>query len=252
MNKRKKTNIYIVVFLILLCVLVILNIGYIRDFIARQNGTISFVNAKLRMEKALKEKYPNYEFEFIKGEYKDVESNYDDASYTGKFAVNGNKDKIIEVVCSDKDYENSLIGNFEVKIQTRKFQRMCSVVDRIVDEYKSEIIKNLGDDLSNYIYGESDIRVKSLYQDPAYPKQLPPDLQYGMKFDKDLPLDFEFDMIIQFYENGEEQVVAEKIMNLLNLYGFHFLQYDFMFKDENELKHYVYGADRNCIRVYRE
>lgn len=252
MNNRKKKKMYVSAFLIIVFVLGGMKIEYFRDFIARQNGTISFINAKERMETALKEKYPNNEFEFIAGEYKDENSNYDDASYTGKFSVDGNEDKIIEVVCSDKDYKNSLVGNYEVKIQTQKFKRKCSLIDRLVNDYKSEIIKKIGKELSIYVYGESDIRVKSLYQDPNYFKELPSKLEYGMTFNKELPLDFTFDMIVQFYDIGDEQAVAEKIMRLLSLYDFQFVQYDFMFKDENELKHYVYNEERNIICVYRE
>lgn len=252
MLKRNKKNLYLLIIVSIAILIALFNIRNVRDFIARQNGTISIINAKTRMKEKLNESYPGHDFEFVSGAYINANEEMDDTAYTGKYIVDGEKEKIIEVVYSDKEYASVLKGNIKIEIQSKKFERKITLINRLSEDYKKVVLEKALDQLSQYIYSDHDIKVRSLFQNPYYAKELPKGLNYGMKFDKDLPLDFVFQMNIQFYDKYTETEIARQVIETLHLYGFHFVKYDFIIKNENGLKHYIFDDNINCTRYYWE
>lgn len=252
MKKRKIWKWCLLLVSIALAITALFNLQTLRDITARQFKTISVINAVKRMEKALEESYPEDQFEFVSGSYTDAEGDDDDASYTGNYIVNGQEDNVISVVYSDKDYDNIWRGNVHISIQKKSFERKCSLAARLAEDYTALVKKEAWNELEPYLLNETDISVRSFYQNPDYGEELPENLQFGMKFDKNLDLDFEFCFMVQIYEEGTEEQTAESIIEILNKKEFSFVQYDFTFLSEEKLVHYIYDDAGNLSDIVAE
>lgn len=247
MKNKKMLKRGIVFICIIFFGVVMINLEGIRDVAARHFQTVSVINAEKRMLSALEERYPNNEFELISGSYTDAEGNDDDACYTGDYIVDNEEDSMISVVYSDKDFSDIWNGNVQISIQEKAFERKCSLIKRLSSDFTEEIKEDVWEELEPYILNASDISVKSFYQDPDYPKELPQGLEYGMEFDKDLALDFQFCMTIQIYEEGQEEQIAGNIIRILNQKGFSFYQYDISFPSSQKIEHYYFDETGELI-----
>ncbi len=250
MNKKIKLSLMIAIIIVI--VVAVFNLEIIRDITARQFKTISVINAKVRMQEALEEKYPDCEFRFVNGSYTNAAGEDDDMSYTGEYEVNGQEDNVISVVYSDKDYDDIWKGNIEVSIQTKTYERKCVLAARLAREYTELVKKEMWDELNPYILNQTDISVQSFYQDPDYEAQLPEWLEYGMEFDPTQDLDYEFRFMVQIYQQGEEEKIVQNTINSLNDKKLMFEQYDFMFVSGKEMVHYIYDSSGNLKEQWSE
>ena len=232
-----------VIFISLICV----NLKRIRDITARHFNTISVINAKNEMEMALAKAVPEGTFEFASGSYTDLNGNDDDQSFTGNYMVNDQEDNIISVVYSDKGYDSIWQGNVQVTVLMKAYERKCGLVTRLSQDYTNVIRNEAWRIVEPYVLSESDVTVKSFYQDPNYEKPLPDGLEFGMKFDKDFDLDYEFRILIQTYDTCMEQQISEKIIQELRNMGFVFYQYNFMFVSNGNITHYIYDESGSFI-----
>lgn len=248
MNSKKIVTGVLLIIAATVVSLVCVNLKSIRDITARHFSTISVINAKNEMEQALAEAVPGGTFEFTSGSYTDLDGDNDDKSYTGNYIVNGQEDNIISVVYSDKEYDSIWRGNIQVTVQMKAYERKCGLTARLSQDYTKVIRDKAWQIVEPYILSESDVTVKSFYQDPNYEKPLPTGLEFGMKFDKDFDLDYEFRILVQTYDTGMEEQISEKIMQELRNMGFTFYQYNFMFASNGNTTHYIYDESGSFIR----
>lgn len=248
----KKIKICLIAVIIIAIAAVALNVDLLRDIAARQFNTISVINARDRIQDALEEQYPDDSFQFVSGSYKNADGEDDDACYTGDYVVNGQSDNVISAVCSDKDYDNIWEGNIDVTIQKKLYERKVTLVTRLAQEYTNLVKKEMWDELNPYIMNQTDISVKSLYQNADYDAPLPEWLEYGMKFDKTKDLDYEFRFMVQIYQEGEEEKIVQNTIDSLTKKDLEFEQYDFMFVSNGDLIHYVYDSSGNLKEQWKE
>ena len=250
MNKRIK--IFLIAVVVIAVVAVVFNLEMIRDVTARQFNTISVINAKERMQDALEKQYPDDSFKFVSGSYKNADGEDDDTCYTGDYVVNGQSDNVISVVCSDKKSADAGEDNIAVEIQTKPYERKITLVNRLAREYTELVKKEMWDELNPYIMNQTDILVKSFYQDPDYDAPLPEWLEYGVKFDRTRELDYEFRFTVQVYQEGEEKKIMRETMDSLTNKGLMFEQYEFMFASGRSLIHYVFDSSGDLKEQWTE
>lgn len=240
---KYKKRYFTVIAVLCLLVLMYTNSQFVRNIVARHFGTVASGDAIRMSEEKLAEYYPNKTFEWLSGDYYDIEGNRDDSCYTSTFMVDGEADNLINVTYSDNDYESIWEGNVNIEIDEKAYERKTALISRLASDYTQLFKKETWKFLREFVVSEADVSIITPYQNKEYTKAVPLELYYGMELNLSVDWEWELKMIIRCYEEGMELKIMDDVRSGLEEEGFRFKKYNFVFIDGDEENRYIYDGE---------
>lgn len=247
MMKKKWTIIVVVIFCI---IAIIIGTPYFRDVLGRHIGSVSSQNAIKRIEEALKDKYPDKTLTWMHGDYYDRNGKWNDFCYTSDYMVDQDSKQIISATYCDQNFSSIWVGNPSVEIKEKEYERKITLIKSLAADYASLIYKEAGKEIENITDLPCSLSIVSPYFNVDYDKELPSELQYGMKFDRNIPLDWELQVIVRNYKDTSYDSFVRSYVDVLEKNGFALEYYNFIFINDVNEATYIYNITADLLNTY--
>lgn len=220
---------------------------YLRVVLGRMVGSVPSKTAIQESEKELQRQYPEFDLKWIHGSYLNTEGKWDDTCYTSDFMVNKEDNNIISATYCESDTSGVLKSNATVTIAQKAYERKLVLVKAFADKYSGQLRKQTSVAIEDVINSSFRSDVITPFSNVNYDKVLPESITYGTEFDKSLPLEWEYQIVIRDYTDHTYDTTIRAVVAQLIKAGFSFDKYNFIFVNEVNEATYIYDISQDIL-----
>lgn len=236
-----------IICLVAVVVVMIMWTPYLRDVIGRHIGSVSSKNAIDRTTQAVKTAYPNENITWISGAYYNVQGKWDDFCYTSDYMVNELSDNVITATYCDSDSQGIWKDQSTIHIAKKEYDRKIALIKRLSKDYTRNLIKTSDEKINSLLQLPYKMSITTPYVMVDYDKELPASLSYGMDFNQDIALDWEYQIIIRDYKQNTYDQTIRDIVTILDEYDYKLHAYHFVFVNDVNEAVYFYDITKEVL-----